>query len=343
MLKVDMRSDTLTKPTPQMREAMFQAEVGDDVFMEDPSINKLQEKAAEMLGKEAALFAASGTMANQICLRLLTTPGDEIICERYAHVYRNEGGAGSILSGLSYWPIDTERGLMTAGQVAPGINPDNIHYPISKVIALENTHNRGNGSVYDLAEIKRIAALAKENGLSMHLDGARMFHACVKAGYSPAELASNFDTISFCLSKGLGAPVGSMIVSSKENIHKALRIRKRLGGGMRQAGFLAAAGLYALENNIDRLAEDHRRAARLARGLAEMKGVSLDPKAVETNIVIFDVGPSGMTPLEVMDRLAEKGVGVYPFGGNNLRAVLHLHISDEDVEQALTACARVLD
>ena len=341
MKKIDLRSDTITRPTEAMRRAMAEAEVGDDVFGEDPTINKLQEKAAELLGKEAALYAASGTMANQISLRVHTRPGDEIICDRHSHVYRNEGGAAASLSGLSFFLLDGDQGRLTADQVAEAIMPDNIHFPVSKVVSLENTHNRGNGSVYDLDQIAAIADLARKNGLGMHLDGARMFHACLAGGYSPPELAQYFDTISFCLSKGLGAPVGSMIVSTKENIKLALRYRKQYGGGMRQAGILGAAGLYALENNIDRLADDHARAKKLALALADMPKVSINPDDIQTNIVIFDCAPSGLTPVQTMEALAEAGVLVLPFGGTNLRAVLHLEIDDADIDQAVESFGKV--
>jgi threonine aldolase len=343
MPPIDLRSDTVTCPDQAMRQAMANAQVGDDVFGEDPTINRLQEMAAQMLGKEAALYVPSGTMANQINLRVLTRPGDEVICDQYAHCYRFEGGAGAALSGLSFYPLPGKLGILSPEQVASVIQGDNIHYPVSKVVALENTHNRGNGAVYPLDTIKAIASLARDNGLHMHLDGARMFHACLAGGYSPSELASHFDTISFCLSKGLGAPVGSMVVSTAQNIKQALRERKRLGGGMRQAGILAAAGIYALENNIERLAEDHQRAQKLAQAVANMKGVKLDPAEVVTNIVIFDVSPSGLSPAEVLQRLAGLGLRLIPFGGYDLRAVLHLHIDDAALDEAIKALAKVLD
>ena len=341
MLKIDLRSDTVTKPSVPMRSAMAEAEVGDDVFGEDPSINRLQQIAAEMLGKEAALFTPSGTMANQICLRLLTRPGDEVICHQWAHLYRFEGSAAQTLSGLSFFPIPHPRGILSPDLVKPAILESNIHYPVTRVLALENTSNKGNGAVYPLEKVKELAQLARENGLYLHLDGARMFNACLAGGYSPKELASSFDTISFCLSKGLGAPVGSMVVSTRENIEKAIRIRKRLGGGMRQAGFLAAAGIFALENNIDRLARDHERAQKLARALAELKGVLIDPSDIQTNIVIFDITPSGLSPEQALSRLGQLGLGVVPFGGNLLRAVLHLEISDQDVEEAISILQEV--
>ena len=341
MIDIDLRSDTLTRPDEGMRRAMAGAEVGDDVFGEDPTINRLQDMAAELLGKEAALFVPSGTMANQVCLRVLTRAGDEVICDQGAHVFRHEGGAAAVLSGLSFFPLPGVRGILTAEMIAPAIQPDNIHYPVSRVIALENTHNRGNGAVYPIETIHSIAALAGEAGLLLHLDGARMFNACAAAGYTPARVAAPFDTVSFCLSKGLGAPVGSLVVSTRDRISEALRVRKRLGGGMRQAGIIAAAGIYALENNVDRLAEDHARARRLGMGLADLPGVAIDPAEVETNIVIFDIEKSGLDPAEAVARLADQGVGVVPFGGNNLRAVVHLHITDNDVETALGVFQRL--
>ncbi len=341
MLTIDLRSDTVTRPDDGMRRAMAGAEVGDDVFGEDPSVNRLQEVAAELLGREAALFVPSGTMANQVCLRLLTRPGDEVICDRTAHLFRYEGGAAAVLSGLPFNLLEAERGLLGPEMIAAAIRPDNVHLPVSRVVALENTHNYGGGAVYPPEKIRAIQDLARERGLALHLDGARMFNACAAAGYTPAELASGFDTVSFCLSKGLGAPVGSMVVSSRENIHQARRIRKRLGGGMRQAGILAAAGLYALEHNLDRLAEDHARAQVLARGLADRPGVAVDPSRVETNIVVMDISGTGLSNEEAVSRLAGRGVGVVPFGPGRLRAVVHLQINDRDIDQALAAFRRV--
>ena len=342
MIEIDLRADTVTRPDAGMRQAMAQAEVGDDVFGEDPTVNQLQERAARLLGKEAALFVPSGTMANQICLALLTRPGDEVICDQYAHLYRHEGGAGAALWGLSFHPLPGRRGLLDPEMVRGAVQADNVHFPVSRVLALENTHNRGCGAVYPLDLVEELAGLARSLGLRLHLDGARMFNACAAAGYRPEQLAAPFDTVSFCLSKGLGAPVGSMVVASRELIRRALRIRKRLGGGWRQAGILAAAGLYALEHNLPRLAQDHERARRLALGLAELAGVSLDPEQVETNIVIFDITPSGLEPAEAARRLAEMGLGVIPFGPSQLRAVTHLQISDQDIERALQVLSRVL-
>ncbi len=342
MIEIDLRADTVTRPDPGMRRAMARAEVGDDVFGEDPTVNRLQETAARLLGKEAALFVPSGTMANQICLALLTRPGDEVICDQYAHLFRHEGGAGAALWGLSFHPLPGRRGLLDPDMVLGAVQAENIHFPVSRVLALENTHNRGCGAVYPLELVEELAGVARSRGLGLHLDGARMFNACAAAGYRPDQLAAPFDTVSFCLSKGLGAPVGSLVVASRELIQRALRIRKRLGGGWRQAGILAAAGLYALEHNLPRLARDHQRARRLARGLAGLAGVRLDPKSVESNIVIFDIGPSGLEPEEAARRLARLGVGVIPFGPGRLRAVTHLQVSDRDIERALEALARVL-
>lgn len=321
---------------------MAEAEVGDDVFGEDPTINRLQEMVAGMLGKEAALYAPSGTQANQICLRTLGRPGDEIICDRYAHIYRNEAAASVVLSGLCFWPLDGDQGRFTAEQVVSAIQPDNIHLPETRIVALENTNNRGNGAVWDLEEVRRIGKVARENGLFMHLDGARIWHACLAGGYSFKELAAEFDTISVCLSKGLGAPVGSLMVSTMERVTRAIKVRKQYGGGMRQAGIIAAAAIHALENNLDRLAEDHARAKRLAEGLAEMKGVRLDPADCQSNIVIFDVSPSGMDSGTVMNKLAEEGVLVIPFSPTTLRAVPHLEIDDHDIDAALVAMNKVL-
>ncbi len=335
MEKTDLRSDTVTRPDAGMRRAMAEAPVGDDVFGEDPTVNRLQEKAAEMLGKEASLFVPSGTMANQICLRVLTRPGDEVICDQAAHVFRNEVAAGAVISGLSFFPVAGRKGILEPAQVATAIQPENVHLPISRVLALENTHNRGSGAFYRLEEVAALAALARKHGLAMHLDGARLFHACLAGGYGARELCGHFDTVSACLSKGLGAPVGSVIAGSREMVARAVRVRKQLGGGMRQAGVLAAAGLHALEHNIVRLADDHRRARRLAEGLAELKGVRIDPAEVPTNIVIFDVSPSGRTPQQFCAQAAAEGVLVLPFGGSNVRAVTHLDVDDQGIERAL--------
>ena len=342
MITIDLRADTVTRPDEGMRRAMAAAEVGDDVFGEDPTVNRLQEVAAALLGKPAALYLPSGTMANQTALAVLTRPGDEVICDQYAHVFRHEGAAGAVNSGLSFFPLPGERGLLSAEQVASAIQPDNLHYPVSRVVALENTHNRGSGAVYALEAVREIAKLAKGAGLALHLDGARMFNACIVGGYKPRDLAEPFDTVSFCLSKGLGAPVGSMLVADEERIQAAKRVRKRLGGAMRQAGILAAAGLYALEHNLPRLADDHRRAQRLALGLSSLSGVELDPAAVETNIVIFGIGPSGLSTAEACARLAEHGVGVIPFGPAQLRAVTHLDVDDAAIERALAVFNHVL-
>jgi len=343
MKKIDLRSDTMTQPSDEMRRAMATALVGDDVWGEDPTIIRLQEVAAELLGKEASLFVPSGTMANQISMRILCRPGDEVICETESHCYRAEATGGAVLSGLSFFPLPGERGIIQAEQVATAFQIDDVHYPISRLVALENTCNLGGGSVYPLETISQIASVARAQGLFLHSDGARMFNACQAGGYTPAKLASFFDTVGFCLSKGLGAPVGSMVVSSRELIKEGLRARKQFGGGMRQAGILAAAGLYALEHNLDRLAEDHARAKRLAEGLANMSGVDLDPAHVETNIIVLGVAPSGMSALEVEIALKEVGILSLAIGPTALRLVTYLQIGDSDIDPALKGLAKVLD
>lgn len=342
MVFVDLRSDTVTRPGPAMRAAMAGAEVGDDVFGEDPTVRRLEEAAAALMGKEAALLVPSGTMANQVALGALGRPGDEVIAEAGAHCYRFEGGAAAALWGLSILPVAGRRGILEPEAVAAAIQPDNPHYPVSRVLALENTSNTGGGSVYPLARLEALGALARERGLFVHLDGARIFNAALAGGYPPAAAAAAADTVSFCLSKGLGAPAGSLVCASAELIRRARRLRKRLGGGMRQAGILAAAGLYALEHHVARLAEDHARARRLAGALAGMAGVVLDPEAVETNIVVFEIAPGRPTPQEAAARLASLGVGMVPFGPGRMRAVTHLDVDDAGIEAAINACAAVL-
>jgi len=268
---IDLRSDTVTKPSPAMREAMAQAEVGDDVFGEDPTVNRLQEVAARLLGKEAALFVPSGTMGNQLCVRLHTRPGDEIIVEAGAHVVRYESGAAAGLSGVQTHWLPGTRGILEADQIEAAIRPPDYHNPPTTLICLENTHNRGGGTIYPLETTKAIRKVAEARGIAMHLDGARLFNAVVVTGVPAAEYARHFETVTFCLSKGLGAPVGSLICADRERVVKLRRLRKMFGGGMRQAGILAAAGLYALEHNIARLAEDHAHAKRLAEALAGIK------------------------------------------------------------------------
>src|SRR4051812_33109830 len=279
---VDLRSDTVTKPSPAMREAMAKAVVGDDVYGEDPTVNELQERTAALLGKEAALYVPSGTMANQIALSIHTRPGDEVLVSHGAHCMVFESGAAGALSGIQFGVIGDKRGQFTAADVVAAISPDNHHFAPTTLVAVENTHNRGGGSIFPQRQIVEIAELTKQRGLALHLDGARIWNAHVATGTSLKELAAPFDTVSVCLSKGLGAPVGSLMAGSKELVHRAHRRRKMLGGGMRQAGILAAGGLWALEHNIKRLADDHANARRFAEPLARTPGVVLDVAGVET-------------------------------------------------------------
>jgi threonine aldolase len=339
---IDLRSDTVTKPTPAMRQAMMAAEVGDDVFGEDPTVNALQEKAAQLLGKEAAIFVASGTMANQLSIKAHTQPGDEVIIEAGAHAMNFEGGAGAVLSGVQFFGIPGHRGIIDVAQVEAAIRPDDAHFPVSRLIIIENTHNRGGGTVFPLPKIMEIRELANRRGLRMHMDGARLWNACVAAGISPAQYAAPFDSVSVCLSKGLGCPAGSLVVGPKDFIKRVHRLRKMVGGGMRQIGFLAAAGIYALDHHIERLEEDHRKAKRLAHGLAEIKNIKINPTEVETNILYFDVSPAEKTAQEVVLACRQKGVLLHATGKTRIRCVTHLDVSFADIDDALQVIAEVM-
>ncbi len=332
---IDLRSDTVTKPSTGMRKTMYEAEVGDDVFKEDPTVNALENYAAELLGKESALFVPSGVMGNQICLRALTNPGDEVICEKDAHIFNYESGSPAALSGIQLYPIEGRYGVITSRQIEEAIRPVSAYYmPRTKVIEVENTHNRSGGTIHPIENIIELKNLAKKYNLYFHLDGARIWNASVVTGISPNEYASHFDTVSCCLSKGLGAPIGSIIAGSKEFVKEAYRIRKSWGGGMRQAGIIAAAGLYALKNNISRLAEDHQRAKNLADAVSQLKNVSIDMNAVQTNILIIKV--LNMSVEEAQTRCKEKGLLLSIGTKTALRAVTHLDIIDEDIENAKT-------
>jgi threonine aldolase len=339
---IDLRSDTVTQPTADMRRAMFAAAVGDDVFAEDPTVNALQEKAARLLDKEAALFVASGTMANQLSIKAHTQPGDEVIIEGGAHAMNFEGGAGAVLSGVQFFGVPGSRGIIDAAQVEAAIRVDDVHFPVSRLIVIENTHNRGGGSVFPLGKIQQIRELATRRGLRMHMDGARLWNACVATGTSPAAYAAPFDSVSVCLSKGLGCPVGSLVLGSKDFIKRVRRFRKMVGGGWRQAGFLAAAGIYALDHHIDRLQEDHRKALKLAQGLAEIKNVVINPAEVETNILFFDVSRVERTAQEVAAAAKAKGVLLHPTAKTCIRCVTHLDVSFEDIDHALGAVEAVM-
>jgi threonine aldolase len=339
---VDLRSDTVTKPTPLMRKAMAKAEVGDDVFGEDPTVNALQAKVAKILGKEASIFVPSGTMGNQLAIKSHTQPGDEVIIEATSHPYNFEGGASAALSGIQFYCLKGVRGILDASQFEEAIRPDDHHFPVTKLICLENTHNRGGGSIYPIERIAEISRLARSKGLLVHLDGARLWNASVASGIKPQEYARWADSVSVCLSKGLGAPIGSLVAGTKTFIDRVHRFRKMFGGGMRQAGIIAAAGIYALDHHIDRLKEDHQNAKRLALGLKEIKGISIDPEEVETNIVIFDIAEMGMTAAQVRDEMKKKGVLIHAFGKTQIRLVTHLDVSKEDIEVALKAFRRAL-
>ncbi len=338
---IDLRSDTVTKPSPAMREAMATAEVGDDVFGEDPTVNRLQETAARLLGKEAALFVPSGTMANQLSVRLHTQPGDEIIVEAGAHVVRYESGAAAGLSGVQTCWLSGSRGVLEPEQIEAAIRPPEYHNPPTTLICLENTHNRGGGTIYPLDKIEAIRKVAEAKRIAMHLDGARLFNAVVATGIPAAEYARHFETVSFCLSKGLGAPVGSLICADAARIVKLRRLRKMFGGGMRQAGILAAAGLYALDHNIARLTQDHVHAKRLAATLAGLPGLRINPEHVETNIVVFDISETRRTAEDLLAMLKTEGLLLVPFSPTTLRAVTHLDVSSGQIDQACAILKKV--
>jgi threonine aldolase len=326
---IDLRSDTVTRPSAAMREAMARADVGDDVYGEDPTVNRLQELVAARLGKEAALFVPSGTMANQIALRSLTEPGDGAIAPRDAHVYLYEGGAGAALAGVQFTLIGSD-GAFTPEELRAAIAPPDDHFARTRVVCIENTHNRSGGRIFAFDALRRVTEAARGRGLRLHLDGARLWNAEAATGIDAARWAEPFDTVSCCLSKGLGAPVGSLVAGSREGIVRAHRFRKMLGGGMRQAGVLAAAGLYALEHNVKRLVEDHANALALADGLARIPGVEL-PARPETNIVVFRRADAPA----LAERLRAHGVLVGAISADTLRAVTHLDVSARDVERAL--------
>ena len=329
---IDLRSDTVTRPSPEMRRAMFEAEVGDDVFKEDPTVNKLEKYAAELLGKEAALFVASGVMGNQICLNVLTNPGDEVICEIDSHIFNYESGSPAALSGIQLLPIKGKRGVFTPEQTEEFIRPASAYYmPRTKVIEVENTHNRAGGAIHPIENIIALKNLAKKYNLFYHLDGARLWNACAVTGIAPSEYALHFDSVSCCLSKGLGAPVGSVIAGSKDFITEAFRMRKAWGGGMRQLGFMAAAGLYALQNNRERLKEDHEKAQILAKAINGNPNLEIDMESVQTNILIFK--PLKISVEESLKKCKEKGLLLSIGKIDSLRAICHLDVSFEEIEK----------
>ncbi|HZT71635.1 MAG TPA: GntG family PLP-dependent aldolase [Terriglobia bacterium] len=339
---VDLRSDTVTRPTPAMRRAMAEAEVGDDVYREDPTVNRLQERAAEIFRREAALFVASGTMGNQTALKVHTRPGQEVICEARAHIYNHEMGMMGAFSGVVPRTLFAEDGIMTWSHIAPLIRARSDHYACTGLIELENTSNLAGGTVYPPEVSDEICDRAHERGLPVHLDGARIFNASVALRRSVADLTCKFDSVMFCLSKGLGAPVGSMLVGSREFIEEARLVRKMLGGGMRQAGVLAAAGLVALEESPGRLHIDHENARFLAEGLSEIPGIKVDPAKVTTNILFFDVSATGLSAQEVSRRLAAQGVLANGSGPTTIRMVTHCDVDRSGCERALLVLREVL-
>lgn len=316
-----------------MRRAIAEAEVGDDVFEDDPTVRRLEQKTAEILGQEAALYVPSGTMANQVSLRMLAGPGDEVLCEAGSHIFNFEVAAASALSGIQLTPIEAPGGILTPELLEPRIRPENIHQPRTALIAIENTHNRAGGRVYPMELIARIKDLARQHGIKFYLDGARLWNAAAFHNISPSTIASHFDAVSVCFSKGLGAPVGSAVASSTANIRAARRIRKMYGGGMRQVGIIAAGALHALENNVGRVVDDHRRAGKLAALLAKSPHLDINPEEVQTNIVVIGLKP----PLDENSLCAElkkNDVLLVPFGRARVRAVAHLDVDDHDIEMA---------
>lgn len=338
---IDLRSDTVTRPTPGMRRAMAEAEVGDDVFGEDPTANRLQELVADLLGVEAALFVSSGTMGNQISIHCQTQPGDEIICEAGAHFLHYEAGAIGVLSGVQARPLIGNGGVITVGQIEAALRGESYYFPRSRLIALENTHNLAGGTIFPLAEIERIRRFANQHGLAMHLDGARLWNAGAASGIAPKEYARHFDSVSVSFSKGLGAPIGSAVAGSKEFIAKARRFRKMLGGGMRQVGIIAAAAIYGLAHHRERLGEDHAHARRFAEALHGQHGFAIALATVQTNIVVIDIAQTKLNVASACDALKKEGVLVVPFGATTLRAVTHLDVSAADIDRAIAVFHKI--
>jgi threonine aldolase len=335
---IDLRSDTISRPTPAMRIAMAEAEVGDDVYSDDPTIKALEARVAEILGKEDAVYVPTGTMSNQIALRAHTEPGDAVLCEAGAHVYSVEGASTAALSGITVRHLQGKRGIFTAAQVAAAVYPRHPFMPKSvpppvKLLCLENTHNLAGGTVWPLAAVAEVATTAREHGLALHLDGARLWHAAVVTGVPESDFAAHFDSVSVCFSKGLGAPVGSALAGSADFVARARRFKQMFGGGFRQAGIIAAGALYAVDNHRERLAEDHTKARTFAEGIANTAGIEVDLDSVQTNIVRF--GVTALAAADFTERCHAAGVHMVPGGPDQVRAVMHLDISPDDVETAL--------
>ncbi|OGQ83418.1 MAG: threonine aldolase [Deltaproteobacteria bacterium RIFOXYA12_FULL_58_15] len=339
----DLRSDTVTLPSDGMREAMMRAKVGDDVYGEDPTVIELQRRVAELLGKEAGLFVPSGTMANQVSLRAHTEPGDEVILDAGGHSFNYESGATAALCGVQVRPITTETGVFTAAQLDEAVRPPAYYMPQSGLVIIENTNNYGGGTVWSVEQTLQVARRAHHHGLPVHLDGARLFNAQAATGVSVKEFAAPVDSASICLSKGLGAPVGSVVVGDRQFITKVHRFRKMFGGGMRQVGFLAAAGLYAIEHNVTRLVDDHKNAKRLAEGLAKLDGIELDINRVKTNMVFFKITRSGFDSHALLERMRKLGVLANPTGPMGIRLVTHLNVDKHDIDTAVSSIAEALN
>lgn len=339
---VELRSDTMTRPTPAMRRAMANAEVGDDCFGEDPSVNRLEEAMAALLGKEAGLFVTSGTQGNQLAVRSQTHHGNDVIAERYCHLFNAEAGALGALSGVQVRLLTGERGVFTPGQMEEVIQRgDNVHYGRTALVAVENTHNKSAGYPWPVEALSRVSECARSNNLRVHMDGARLFNACAATGLTAQTYTQYVDTVSVCLSKGLGAPVGSVLAGDQATIDAARYYRKMLGGGMRQAGVLAAAGLYAMEHNISRLSEDHGHATRLAKALADLENVEIDLDEIHSNMIFFSLR-NGLDPFEAVDRLSVEGVRMLAMKPGVIRAVTHLDVSSDQIDRAIEVCRKVL-
>ena len=334
-MTIDLRSDTVTKPTKGMLDAMLLAQVGDDVYKEDPTVNALEERIAKMFGKKTALFFPTGSMANQAAIKLHTNPGEQVICDKYAHIYNYEGGGASFNSGVSCKLIDGHRGMFTSQQVSASINPpDFYHSPLTSLVAVENTTNKGGGACWDFDEIKKIRTVCDNHNLGYHLDGARLWNALVTKDETAKQYGEVFDTISVCLSKGLGCPIGSVLVGDEDLMKGAIRIRKIFGGGMRQVGYLAAAGLYALDNNIERLAEDHRKAKEIGEVLSSLSQIKI-VEPIETNIIIFELHPD-ISETVFVQKLTDNNIHIIGMGGGKLRMVTHLDYTDVMHEKLLS-------
>lgn len=342
IIVADLRSDTVTRPSAEMRKVIAAAAVGDDVLGDDPTVQELQDRAAQVLGKEAALYTPSGTMANQIAIRCHTEPGDEMICHKDSHAFYYESGAPSALSGVSLRFLDTPRGQFDGNDLRAVLRPQNAHFPPARLVVIENTHNRGGGSVWPLERAADVRRVATNANLTVHLDGARLMNACVAAGYTAPQFTQFADSVSMCFSKGLGAPIGSILAGSRKFIERARRFRKMFGGAMRQVGLIAAGALYALNNNIERLAIDHRNARTLAFALAELPNITIDPDSVETNILFFDLANDLPSAPDICNMLATRGVLMLAENARRVRAVTHLDVDHNQIQQAIPIIEDVL-